>query len=247
MHQNEELYQACLTWFQAALRLLQNKPLLGTPDLEVIFHNSSWNTQQIVVPDFVQFILSNLDELNSLSETDEVVRLISATPALASALLIDAAGTPIASEASYKSWLNTVLFTKFLLVYFGQSNTVTFILTLFERLYHQLEQYIYQTEFTGVWLVHIRNLTLDNIERIQLDRHISLRRVTEAEKVSIIKNTMRFTQHFVTDLPSTFLEIHQPIDRLANPDQRSINDLIQPVVLALRLIKNNSIGVVSYQ
>ena len=251
MSQNSEFHNACEAWLQAALQLLQTKPMPGTTDVDVTLTSNGWQTRSVIIPDFVQLVLRNHDELTNLPEVDNVVHLISTTPALASVLLVDAGGNPIQSEASYKWWLYTALFSKFLFEYFRQSGTVTFISTVFEYIYNQLEQYIYRTEFTGMWLIHIRNLTLDDIERIQLDRNISLRRVTETEKVNIIKSSILFPMlprpHSVSDLPSTFLEIHQSVGRPPSPNQQSINDLVQPVVLALRLIKPNPIGVISYQ
>ncbi len=48
------------------------------------------------------------------------------------------------------------------------------------------------------------------------------------------------------EVPNVVLEIHQAIDRMTLPDRQAVYNIAQAALLALRLIKENPVGIVSY-
>lgn len=141
-----------------------------------------------------------------------------------------------------ESYLMVVL-TQFL------TNTQNFIFKTeeFEHLYSKLEQYIYNTEaLNGIWLVFLRNLSSE-IDHIQIDRDLILRQATYAEKVSVVKVSRSFPGYLLTEIPNTFLEVHRLINKTSLPDEEEAKKIAQSVVLALRLLKPNPVGISTYQ
>jgi hypothetical protein len=182
------------------------------------------------------------DHLHPLPpEFDVLVDIIANSPELQSILLTDAAGQPILSPESRKYWLGMYC-DKFIVEYLGVAREVSFKFADYERVYEKLVQFIEQTEpFDVLWLIHIRNLTLE-IDKVVLEPGIYLRQATSEEKT----NAMRY-QSTVPDIPNVFLEIHHSIERRSSPQQQEAANIAEAVVLALRLIKANPVGVASFQ
>ncbi len=249
MSQNNEFKKACEAWIQGALRFLATKQVPYFEDIEVTFTENGYQTRGgIYKVDFMQLYPIYRDELVSFPEYTSVETMVLNTDSLASVLCLDAAGA-MPSEVSGQKYFIERHLIGLLLEYLKDILEFTLDFTyhpeVFEAVYEKLEQYIYVERFEGVWLVHIRNLNFEG-DTIRLDRGVRLRHATHKEKTRAVKEMYRFPffgRH--ADVPNIFLEIRQPVGRIEPPDNQEAMIIAQAVVLALRLIKDNPIGIVS--
>lgn len=251
MSQNDSFYQVCEQWLKAALQLLTQKQLPLEQDIEVTLLNpNGYQTRRGIYKVDIGGIFSLYHtELFGLPEFENVVDLVLKSPALSSVLCMDASGK-VCSEISIQRDFIAGHLSSLLFWFLTKNNQKTFYTTsIFERLYTQLEQYIYQSEpFNSTWLVHLQNIASE-VPSISLDRGVILRQVPDDEKITIVKESARFPYNRLANsgIPDTFLEIHQPIDRILPPNQEDVTVIAQAVVLALRLLKENPVGMISYR
>ncbi len=245
MSKNNKLKKACEVWIQGALRLLATKQVPYIEDLEVTFTENGYQTRGgIYTVDFGRLYAIYRDELLSLPEYSSVENIVLNTESLASILSLDAAGV-MPSEVSSQKYFIERHVIGLLLEYLTTALDFTFKPAAFEAIYEKLEQYIYLESFEGVWLVHIRNLSFDD-NTIRLDRGVTLRQATYEEKTRAVKEVYRFPffgRH--VDIPKIFLEIRHSVGRIEPPDNQEATIIAQAVILALRLIKDNPVGIVS--
>jgi len=247
MSQNEQFHQACEYWLQAALQLLKNKPLSYTEDMEVTFILNGYETRGgIYKVDIGRLYTTYREKLLSLPEYEAVVHIVLQTPALASTLCMDAEGIVHAVVGIQRYFIERCLLV-LLTEYFIATQDFVFKEADFEGIYEKLEWFVYNTEsFDAICLVHIRNLAIE-VGTILLDRSVILRQATHEEKVGAVKNLYNPLFRIVgSEVPDTFLEVHQPTNRVTPLDLQEASTIAQSAVLALRLIKDNPIGIVSY-
>lgn len=239
---NEELKIACKKWLQAALNFLSSQPMPVTNEMHYTFHENGYQGQGGSIKiDYTSLFINYRHQLVSLPEYANAVQIVRSAPTLSSILFASFSGDvpqdPEQQNNAFEMRIITLLYE-----YLKANNNLTFLTDLYDRIYYQLEQYIYSTEpFRATWLVHIRNLALEP-EKILLDRGLILRQTSHDEKEQYL-NRQRYPNHFV---PTTYLEIHHSIDRVSRPNQQEAAIIAQSVVLALRLIKANPIGIDSY-
>lgn len=248
MSQNEQFHQACEQWLRGALQLLSNKQIPYQEDMEVTFTtNGGYQTcGGIYIVDIGRLYISYHDELMSLPEYETIENIVLQTPALTSTLCMDAGGEVHPEIGIQRHFIERCLLV-LLTEYFRTKQDFSFRTADHERIYEKLEQFIYSTEpFDAVCLVHIRNLITD-VNTIRLDRGVVLRQATHEERVAAVKTLFSpFNRSVSSDVPDMFLEIHQPADRVTPLDLQAASIIAQSAVLALRLIKDNPIGLVSY-
>ncbi|SRR6266496_2001238 len=250
MVQNNEFRQACEAWFKAALSLLYDKPVPTTKDLQVTFTSDGWRTQSGLKPDYHMLYMRYEEALLKLQEVDAIANsIVKSPPPLAS---FDFVGIteqqPGFDLDALKKWLVGFYLYKFLMEYLGSNNTFTFIPAEFERIYEKLEYYLYNIgPFTALWLVDFSDLMLE-MKMLTLEDGTYLRQTTEAEKERIIKESGSLISvlHPI-EVPKVYLEIRHTINKLTFPDQQAATNIAQAVVLALRLIKANPIGISLYR
>jgi len=249
MAQNNELRQACEAWFKAALSLLHNKPVPVTKDLQVTFLPNGWRTQSGLKPDYNMLYRRYEEALLKLQEVDAIANsIVKSPPPLASFDFVGTIEQPGFDPDGLKKWLVGFYLYKFLMEYLGSNNTFTFIPAEFERIYEKLEYYLYNIgPFTALWLVDFSDLMLE-MEMLTLEDSIYLRQTTEAEKERIIKESSSLIPvlHPI-EVPKAYLEIRHTVNKLTFPDQQAATNIAQAVVLALRLIKANPIGISLYR
>jgi len=101
-----------------------------------------------------------------------------------------------------------------------------------------------------------------DIGNIRLDRYTFIRSATDEEKLEALRkdpslyfgapeyNQISPGLQIAPDIPNMFLDIHQPLERLSErkiiPSPQEAMSLAPRVVLALRLLKSNPIGIASY-
>jgi len=250
MAQNNEFRQACEAWLKASLSLLHDKPVSATQDLQVTFTSDGWRTQGSLKPDYNMLYRRYEEALLKLQEVDAIANsIVKSPPPLASFDLIGITEQPGFNPDELKKWLVGFYLYKFLMEYLGSNNTFTFIPAEFERIYEKLEYYLYNLgPFTARWLVDFSDLMLE-MEMLTLEDGIYLRQTTEAEKERIIKESGSLIPvlHSSIEVPKAYLEIRHTINKLTFPDQQAATNIAQAVVLALRLIKANPIGISLYR
>ncbi len=141
-------------------------------------------------------------------------------------------------------------FATFLTEYLKATGDFSFSVDIFNHIYDALEEYVYATDpFDGIWFVQLRNLTSD-VDTIRVDQNIYVRRAMYEEKVDAIRKTSNPRSLTMPDVPEFFLDIHEPIDRAmlikSAPSPQEAMSMAQGVVLALRLLKANPVGIASY-
>lgn len=251
MKQNDELYQACKAWLQAALQLLTAVPIPYKQDFQVTFTANGYQAQGVPSIDKAQVYILYRTVLFSLPEYNHIVEVVTNTPALSSVLFVDGAGNAL-SEPKQQAGVLERYFATFLTEYITRTGGFNFSVETYNHIYDALEEYIFTTEpFDGIWSVHFRNLTSD-LDTICIDRTVSLRRATYEEKVDVIRNNASNPlSRTMSDVPEFFLDIHESIDRAtlrkSAPSPQEAMSIVQEVVLALRLLKANPIGIASYQ
>lgn len=250
MSQNNELRQACEAWLQAALRLLRTVPIPYEQDYEVTFHANGYQAKGKQKINTVEVYILYNKALFTLPECERVTETISKTLTPASVLSVDRVGT-VHSEPEQLGSVHGWHLGAFLTEYLNANGNLSFSDQIYDRIYDALERYIYTIEpFDGVWSVHLRNLSSD-IDTIQIDKGIYLRRATHEEKVDAVRKASHPRLHITPDVPEFFLDIHEPIDRTTmnksgiNPQEAM--SIAQKVVLALRLLKSHLVGIASYR
>ncbi len=249
MAQNYEFRQVCEAWLKAALSLLHDKPVTATQDLQVTFTSDGWQTQVGLKPDYHTLYVRNEEALLNLQEVDAIANsIVKSPPPLALFDFVGIIEQPGFDLDVLKKWLGGFYLYKFLVVYLNANNTFTFIPAEFESIYEKLEYYLYNTgAFTALWLVDFSDLMLE-MEMLTLEDGIYLRQTTEAEKERIIKESGSLIPvlHPI-EVPKAYLEIRHTINKLSFPDQQAATNIAQAVILALRLIKANPIGISLYR
>ncbi len=251
MRQNNELYQACEVWLQAVLQILTTVPVPYMQEMQVTFNDNGYQAQGVPKIDAAQIYILYRNRLFSLPEFNNIFEIIIATPSLASALCADAAGNVFDDPEQQRGDIERYLAT-FLTEYIkSNGDGFSFSLDIYNRIYDALEQYIFDTKpFEGIWSIHLRNMNSD-IDTIQVDRNVYLRRATFEEKTDAVRKVSHPHSVTMADVPEFFLDIHEPIDRAtiskSSPNPQQAMSISQKVVLALRLLKPNPVGAVSYQ
>jgi len=181
-------------------------------------------------------------QLLDLDAFKKIIEIVRQVPEASTILFTTYGGATLLDVEQQESNLQQFLFTLFR-EYHLTADDYTFSSDIFDSVYLKFEQYIFSTEpFRSVWLIDIRNLHLA-VDKIQLDRGVILRQTTHEEKVKALN--VPFFSPFTT-APYTYLEIHETADRFTQPDQQEATKTAQAVVLALRLIKPNPLGIYSY-
>lgn len=244
---NEQFHQACEQWLQGALQLLRDKPLTHEEDMEVTFTPNGYQTHGgIYKVDLGRLYINYHEELLRLPEYETVENIVLQTPSLVSTLCMDAGGIVHPEIGIQRHFIERCLLV-LLTEYFRTTQDFSFKIADFEGIYAKLEQFVYSTEpFDAVCLVDIRNLVAE-VNTIRLDRGVILRQATHDEKVGAVKTLHNpIFRSVSSEVPDTFLEILQPADRVTPLDLQIASTIAQSAVLALRLIEDNPIGLVSY-
>jgi hypothetical protein len=139
----------------------------------------------------------------------------------------------------------------FLLEYLTKTddNPLSFEESRFERVYAQLETYIFQPgPFPSEWLFHLSNLSLE-LPRVDLEHGLALRQMSSEERMWLIKQRLatRTGIPFIDDVLavaasedseekwSSHLAVTAPVLTVANT-----------LTLALRLLKPQPVGLTAY-
>lgn len=255
--------QACEAWLR---EVVSNILLRGVPlkkDIDVFFHSSGYSVDEVLLIDAEQPSIIYHDELFSLPHYQKLVEIVASSPALTSVLFVDNEGN-IPLEAKNQQEVLEWYFTRFLSEYLrmnGGSYLMHFSPHYFNYLYERFERYIVSKKsFDGVWSVHLRNMTSE-IDTIRIDRNLFLRVATHEEKVDALrKDANLFFKapqmeispglQIAPEIPRIFLDVHQPLDRLIErklpPSPQQSMSIAQMVLLTLRLLKPNPVGIESY-
>ncbi len=263
MAQNDDFKQACEAWLTEALSYLAEKGVPAKKDIDAFFYDKGYNVHHILKIDFDRLYITYRDELFSIPQYRQIIEIVANTPTLSAVLFADHEGK-IPSEAEKQQSVLQWYLTRFLSEYLrtGLGSNLKFSPAPFNYIYEKLERYILShRRFDGVWSVHLRNVTCD-INNIRLDRYTFIRLATDEEKVEALRkdpslyfdapeyNQISPGLQVAPDIPNVFLDIHQPLERLTErkiiPSPQEAMTLAPRVVLALRLLKSNPVGIASY-
>jgi hypothetical protein len=233
--QNEEFHKAWELWLQAVL------PRLRTAAFE---YYTGIRASALVdqLPELIPKPRDNYfglfermrPHMGWMPEFMNIADIISRTPELESILYLNLEGQPIEAPEIQLVWLASYC-ENFMFAYLNIVKELVFVSKDFEHVYAELEKFIYSTEpFEALWLIHLRNM-ISEVDMVPLEQGISLRKATRED----IENT----KIRITDI---FLERRYIHNRVSTPQYQDAAKIADTVVLALRLIKPNPIGVDSF-
>ncbi len=196
MSENRLLRQACENWLMAALRTLDAQPVPETLDLDVTFTPGGYSSQSVPRLDYQMLVLRNDRALAQLPETDTVLQVVREDPVIAAALLVDGSGARRPPHEE-KKFLQDYYLNRLAIEYLQRAHSTGFAPERFSPLYEQLEQFVYRYESIVVhWLVQFRNLRTD-VEVVDLEPGVRLRRATGDERTQAVKATSPFSPHLI--------------------------------------------------
>lgn len=249
MTENQQLREGCENWLKAALTLLRGKPLWPMTAMEVVPADNETGFRRIRYvkrPDYWGLVTDHTGELADMAETEVVFGIIAASDKLSAALLadltdLDGSLLPRAVQSHVFVWR---YLAKFAIEHTSVSQGLDFDQNAFADIYEKFEQYIYRPQsIVTTWLVQFKNLATE-IDRIDLGAGIRLRRAAEDEQVEAIKALAPPWGITLPDpyVPEILLEVEERLaGRTAVPDQRAPIASMNPVLLALRLIRPEAV------
>ncbi len=183
-HRNTQLHEMWTRWMRAALALLQSKPLVIAPDYDVVLtaigHTATLGPNR---PDLRQTVDAYAGDLAGLIELSELAQLILGTPMLHAGL--QPTDTPAFSDPQAQLSALWRVCRVFLLEYVtvANDNALGFEEARFERVYAQLEAYLFQPgPFPCEWLLHLSNLSLEP-NRVDVEAGLALRQMSPDDRV----------------------------------------------------------------
>ena len=263
---NPELRRACEAWMSAALKLLANRRIYGRPDLEITFSPGSHSERPIVSPDYKHLVVGT--DLVELDETSVVVRIVQHDPNVSMALLGTTQWDPPLPQLGNLMIAGHTL-SPLLIQYLIRSDYITsadrtsIVPAVFDDVYTQLEQVIYERESISVFrLVQFRNLKTE-LDTIDLGDRIRIRRASDEERKQAVKGSSSaagsapgmdvyemftnpaFTseQRDLDNVPDVFLEI---AGHRGDARDEDVEAYAEKLVLALRLISDVPVATHSF-
>jgi Apea-like HEPN len=249
-HPHTQLHEVWMRWSQATLALLRRRPVVVAPDYDIVL-TAVGNTATLGPhrPDLRQTVDAYAGDLTSQGEFHALAQLIVDTPELHAGL--QPIGTPAFTDPQSQLSALWHVCRTFLLEYLTltSDNALRFEETRFERVYAQLEDYIFQPgPFPSEWLLHVSNLSLEPT-RVDLEHGLALRQMPPEERTWLIKqqlytrtggrlfdNVLAVAAYEDTQAKwSSQLGVTAPVLTAGNT-----------VTLALRLLKPQPIGLTGY-
>jgi Apea-like HEPN len=235
MLRNEELHQAWKLWLQAVL------PRLRTAAFE---YYTGIQASELVdqLPETIPKPQDNYfglfkrmrPHMGWMPEFKSIADIINRTPELKSIFYLDVERQPIEAPEIQLVWLASYC-ENFMFAYLNIVKELLFVSREFEHVYAELEKFIYSTEsFEAIWLIRLRNL-ISEVDLVPLEQGISLRKAARED----IENP----EISITDVLLEKRYIH---DRTSTPQFQDAGKTADTVVLALRLIKPDPIGIDSF-
>jgi hypothetical protein len=194
MATSPELRQLCEAWLAAALKLVANRRLYARPDLEIEFGSGVQSMRPTQSVDYRGFISAATTELMDLEQTFAVLEMVQENARISRALFgTDQWAPPLPELGPLMITSHTLgpLLIQYLIRsdYINRTDRVSIASDVFDDVYAQLEQFIFEPETIRVfWLVQFRNLKTE-IEALDLSDGIRLRRANEAERKQAVKGS----------------------------------------------------------
>lgn len=244
--QHALLKQACETWMREALTVLNTVPLPYKQEMQYTFrengYSGSGTVRKVDVTQLFRLYDSSLFVSSAFEEIAAVIRQLPEVSAILFAIFSAIVPADVEQQNAHLQQHLSVFLREYLLI----ADQPVFSVDIFNAIYTKFDDYIFSSQsFEAIWLVHLKNLHLET-DRILLDRGISIRQTTYEEKVQALNNPYDLFPTPFHRFASTYLEIHETTDRFTQPDQQKASTITQAVVLALRLLKPNPVGIASY-